>query len=95
MEEKIDDITKDRDIKLRTISVIAREIRADWQKPYFGAVPYIDAMLQLESIDDMYGCDTAESIVLYFLSNATTWKGEKAREIKKELKGLTINRKKR
>lgn len=96
MEEKIDDITKDRDIKLRTISVIAREIKGGyWQKPYFGAVPYIDAMLQLESIDDMYGCDTAESIVLYFLSNATTWKGEKAREIKKELKDLTINRKKR
>jgi hypothetical protein len=32
--------------------------------------------------------DTARSVVLYFLSNATTWRGPKAKEIKKELKAM-------
>jgi hypothetical protein len=30
--------------------------------------------------------DDAKSIVSYFLCNATTWRGEDARRIKKELK---------
>jgi hypothetical protein len=29
-------------------------------------------------------------VVLYFLSNAATWRGEKAREIKKELKAMAL-----
>ena len=32
--------------------------------------------------------DDGGSIVLYFLSNATTWRGEDARRIKAELKSL-------
>ena len=39
---------------MRSIAVIAREIRADWKKPYFGAVPYLDAMCELSSINDNY-----------------------------------------
>jgi hypothetical protein len=73
---------------MRTLKTIAKEIKEDWKKPYFGAVPYLDAMSTLNNIDDFYYCDSAESIVLYFLGNAGTWKGEKAREIKKELKSL-------
>jgi hypothetical protein len=69
----------------RSLSVIAREIRNDWKKVYFGAVPYLDAMQTLDSINDDYYYDSGKSIVLYFLANAQTWKGEKAREIKKEL----------
>lgn len=76
----------------RSLATIAREIRADWTKPYFGAVPYLSAMQSLDSIDDSYGYDDARSIVLYFLSNATTWRGSKAREIKAELKALTARR---
>lgn len=72
----------------RSISVIAREIKQDWKKVYFGAVPYLEAMYSLETKEDTYGCDSAKEIVLYFLSNATTWKGDKAREIKKELKSI-------
>ena len=45
-------------------------------------------MLTLDSIDDNYMFDSAKSIVAYFLSNAGTWRGEKAKEIKKELKGM-------
>jgi hypothetical protein len=72
-------------VEVRSLSVIAREIRKDWQKMYFGAVPYYQAMTTLNSINNSYGCDSAKSIVLYFLSNASTWKGPKAREIKLEL----------
>jgi len=70
----------------RNLRTIAREIKKEWEKPYFGAVPYIDAMLSLDSVNDSYGFDSGKSIVLYFLANAGTWKGDKAKEIKKELK---------
>jgi hypothetical protein len=72
----------------RDLNVIAREIKKDWHKVYFGAVPYLDAMMHLDSIDGDYGCDSAKSIVLYFLSNAKTWRGEVAKRIKAELKGM-------
>jgi len=76
----------------RPIHTIAREIIADWKKPYFGAVPYLGAMQSLDTIDDAYGYDDARSIIAYFMSNATTWRGAKAREIKAELKALTARR---
>ena len=74
--------------KLRPLYTIANEIRMDWKKVYFGAVPYLEAMLCLQSIDDNYGMDSAKSIVLYFLSNASTWRGETAKRIKVELKAM-------
>jgi hypothetical protein len=46
-------------------------------------------MATLRSINDDYGCDSAHSIVIYFLSNATTWRGETARRVKAELKALS------
>lgn len=73
---------------LRPIYLIAQEIRRDWANPYFGAVPYIKAMHSLNKISDDYGADSGKSIVLYFLANANTWRGEKARAIKKELKEM-------
>lgn len=74
--------------KQRPLYVIATEIRQDWKKPYFGAVPYLDALNQLNSIDDMYGLEFGDYIIRYFLSNATTWRGETARRIKAELKAM-------
>lgn len=75
-------------VENRSLSVIAAEIRKDWKKPYFGAVPYLNAMMCLDKITDNYGFDSAKSIVLYFLGNAGTWKGETARRIKKELNAM-------
>lgn len=72
----------------RPIYMIAREIKADWKKPYFGAVPYLQAMSSLHSISDEYGADSAKSVVLYFLANASTWRGETAKRIKSELKQI-------
>ena len=72
----------------RSISTIARDIQSDWAKPYFGAVPYLDAMRALDSISDKYYYDDAESVVRYFLANAAQWRGDKARAIKAELKAM-------
>ena len=72
----------------RSLSTIANDIRIDWAKPYFGAVPYLDAMETLNTIRDKYYYDDAESVVRYFLANANTWKGETARAIKAELKAM-------
>ena len=69
----------------RSLYEIASEIRKDWHNVYFGAVPYLNAMLALDSITDKYGYDTGKSIVTYFLANASAWRGETARKIKKEL----------
>lgn len=72
----------------RPVSVIAAEIRKDWKKVYFGAVPYLNAMFSLNDINDNYFADSGRSVVLYFLSNATTWRGDTARRVKAELKKL-------
>lgn len=73
---------------MRSLDIIAREISLDWRKPYFGAVPYLNAMRTLSRIDGRYGEDSAKSVVLYFLSNATAWRGDVARRIKAELKAM-------
>lgn len=83
------DLFGSRKTASRSLSEIAAEIRADWKNVYFGAEPYLDAMSSLDSIDDSYGQDSAKSIVAYFLSNATSWRGETARRVKKELKELS------
>ena len=72
----------------RPLYEIAREIKNDWKNVYFGAKPYLDAMATLTSINDNYGFDSAKSIVLYFLGNASTWRGETAKRIKAELKAM-------
>lgn len=74
---------------VRTLRAIAGEIQRDWgDKTYFGAVPYLKAMRGLEKVTDRYGDDDGKSVVLYFLSNATTWRGETARRVKAELKAM-------
>lgn len=73
---------------VRPLYTIANEIRKDWKKVYFGAVPYLQAMGTLNGINDSYGMDSGNSIVAYFLSNAGTWRGETARRVKKELKKM-------
>jgi len=73
----------------RPIHEIATEMKKDWgAKVYFGAKPYLDAMQTLNSIDENYIEDSACSVVNYFLANATTWRGEVARRVKKELNDM-------
>lgn len=72
---------------LRPLWEIAEEIQREWinEHRFFAARPYLQAMLALESVEDHYGLDDGESIVLYFLSNASGWRGEAAKRIKAEL----------
>lgn len=70
----------------RSINEIASEIRKDWFPVNYAAAPYLNAMMQLQNITDPYYADTGKSVVLYFLSNSASWRGETARRIKAELK---------
>ena len=70
----------------RPLFEIAKEIHKDWQNVNYGAVPYLNALRGLDSIGDSYGQDSAKSMVIYFLSNASTWRGDTARRVKAELK---------
>ena len=73
---------------MRSLKEIAREITTDWEKVNFAAVPYLDAMHSLDSIEDNYYADSAYSVVVYFLSNARSWRGDNAKRIKAELKSM-------
>lgn len=97
MEWLIDDVTKPvlteaiepKQIEHFTIAQLARLVQRDWRNVNFGARPYLDAMFSLDVMaprDGHYYQDTGESVVAYFISNATTWRGENAKVIKKELK---------
>lgn len=72
----------------RAIYTIAHEIKNDWTNMSPTAKPYVDAMFDINSIDDKYLYSTAKSIVCYFLANAQTWRGDTARRIKTELKNM-------
>ena len=72
----------------RPIYEIAQDIRKEWKKVNYAAKPYLDAMYSLNSIKDNFMFDSARSVVSYFLSNASSFKGEHAKELKQELKNL-------
>lgn len=73
----------------RPLYVIGLEIQNDWGvKVNYAAKPYLDALSGLDSIQDRYYEDSAKSIVRYFLANAGTWRGDVARRVKAELKGM-------
>ena len=75
---------------MRTFALIAAEIQTKWKNVSPYAKEYLDAMATIFTSDknSRYYFDTAETIVLYFLSNASGWKGEDARRIKAELKSM-------
>lgn len=72
----------------RPLYQIAGDILCNWPRPSLHATPYIFAMRHLNTLADSYGADSALSVVLYFLSNASTWRGEEARRIKDELRSM-------
>lgn len=74
--------------QIRPLSEIAHEVYETWPKVNYAAKPYLQAMEQLDLITGAYGADSAASIVRYFLSNATGWRGEDAKRIKAELKEM-------
>lgn len=75
----------------RPIHEIARDIRKHWANVNYAAEPYLRAMETLTDMRSKYGCDSAESIILYFLSNASSFRGENARRLKAELNAFLRN----
>lgn len=73
----------------RPLYEIAADIRRDWKNVNYAAKPYLEAMAALRTIDNKYYFDDAKSVVLYFLANAGTWRGDVAKRIKKELKEMS------
>ena len=74
---------------------IARDIQSDYMDrgknvPEY-ARPYIDAMLCLDSWDSSFFHDDAVSVARYGMSNLSGWRGEKAREIKAEVKAILLD----
>lgn len=74
----------------RTFSEIVKEIRKLWKNPYFGAVPYLDALEEIHSTspDAPYLFETAGDLVPYLLANMSTFRGDDAKRIKQELKSM-------
>ena len=72
----------------RPLYTIATEIRKEWKNVNFAAKPYLDAMSGLDKVTDNYVYDSGKSVVLYFLSNAASFRGDAAKRIKAELKAM-------
>jgi len=45
-------------------------------------------MAELNHVNEMYYADSAKSVVLYFLANTGSWRGEVAKRVKAELKAM-------
>ena len=60
----------------RPIHVLAGLIRKSWPAPYFGAVPYLQAMSRLSDGSDRFGQEDGEEIVMRFLANASSYRGK-------------------
>ena len=76
--------------KKRTFQQVANDIKSIWLSVYFGAVPYLEAMLTLDTTDPnaSYRHYKAGDIVRYFLANAQTFKGTDAKRLKAELESM-------
>ena len=66
----------------RPISDIARDVYKAWPNVNFAAKPYLEAMLSLGSIDENYYFDSGRSVVMYFLSNAHSFRGDEAKALR-------------
>ena len=72
-------------MKNQTLSELANVIQEDWKNVTPAAKAYLGPLFELNDITDNYYLDSGRSVVCYFLANAQSWKGEVAREVKKEL----------
>lgn len=81
--------------ELRTIRSIARSIRDNWLACYIDkfpqpaflrrALPYLEAMYDLDTPADRSGLEGGDMIVAHFLDLTNTWRGDFARSVKAEL----------
>jgi hypothetical protein len=80
--------TEDLKRPKRSLAQIAEEIDHDWDRVNYAARPYLEAMREMGDVSDNYMHDTGATIVIRFLCNAASWRGETARRVKAELKEM-------
>ena len=71
-----------------TVSEIAHAIAKDWTNVSPYAADYLNAMKEIRSVEDNYYADSAKSVILYFLANAGSYRGDNARSYKALLKAM-------
>ena len=81
-------IASDKKAQDISISEIAYAIEKDWKNISIYAKDYLNAMKQIRSIDESFYADSAKSVVMYFLANASSYRGESARVYKDLLKKM-------
>lgn len=74
--------------KTLTVSEIAHAIAQEWVtiNPY--AAEYLNAMKEITDINSNYYADSSKSVVMYFLANAGSYRGDNARAYKALLKAM-------
>lgn len=75
----------------RPIHEIATEIYqlAEEREYNYGAMfDYLNAMMELETMDDYYGADRASYIVKAFMGNIQYWKIDEIKPLRKELQEI-------
>ena len=72
----------------RALYEVGEDIRRNWAKHNDAAVPYLEAMGGLVGIDGSCHLDSGKGIVLCCLGEEGTWRGEHARRIRAELRGM-------
>jgi hypothetical protein len=73
---------------MRTVREIASEIESTWTNVNYAARPYLNAMHYMDNGTSFFGADRGSDVILYFLSNARTYRGDDAKRIKAELKAM-------
>ncbi len=71
-----------------TVSEIAHAIAKDWTNVSPYAADYLNAMKEIRSVEDNYYADSAKSVIMYFLANASSYRGDNARAYKALLKEM-------
>lgn len=70
----------------RPLWMIAKDIRQDWQSISAEAKRCVRAMHGISAMSD--DCGYGYEIVSYFLSLASSWRGDVAKQIKSELRNM-------
>jgi hypothetical protein len=74
----------------RPIKAIVADVYTEWGDKVdtsgYAAKPYLKALSNVESAEEMYGDEKAEHLLRYLLSNLAQFKGQRARELKEELR---------
>ena len=71
-----------------SVSEIAYAIDKDWANVSPYAKDYLNAMKTISNVEDNYYADSAKSVILYFLANASSYRGDNARAYKSLLKAM-------